>query len=131
LTDDIKAVYDKPLALTYVVTLAEHQLSTDLHVTNTSATESVEFQALLHTYLAAPADQVLISPLRGLSYVDKADNANTKTEERDGVDVRRYTDAVYADAPGKYKVVWPTGGIEVKTKNFKGMRARPSGSASC
>jgi glucose-6-phosphate 1-epimerase len=120
-TESIKAVYDKPFKLTYVVTLAAHQLSTDLHVTNTSATESFEFQALLHSYIAVPAkDQVLVSGLNQLTYIDKTDGAQSKKESRDGVDVRKATDSVYENAPGNYKVVWPEGGIEVKTKNFKG-----------
>ena len=46
-TDAIKAKYDKPFELAYVVTLAEHQISTDLHVKNTgsSASSPLEFQA--------------------------------------------------------------------------------------
>jgi glucose-6-phosphate 1-epimerase len=105
-----------------VITLAEHQLSTDLHVEAPSTSSApLEFQALLHNYIAAPADKVLISPLNGLSYFDKTDTAfdGVKTESRDAVDVRKFTDSVYQDAPGKYKVVWPGGGVEIKTKNFK------------
>jgi glucose-6-phosphate 1-epimerase len=103
--------------LAYVVTLAAHQLSTDLHVTNTGS-EPIEFQALFHNYILAPADQVLVTPLRGLQYFDKTSNS-TKSETRDGVDVRNFTDSVYEGAPGTYKAVWATGGIEVKTHNLK------------
>jgi glucose-6-phosphate 1-epimerase len=104
-------------SLVYVVTLAGHQLSTDLHVNNTG-NAPFEFQALFHSYIKAPAEQVLISPLNGLKYFDKV-SKETKTESRDGVDVKNFTDSVYENAPGNYKVVWPSGGIEVKTKNFK------------
>jgi glucose-6-phosphate 1-epimerase len=124
-TASIQAVYSKPFSLAYVVTLAEHQLSTDLHVENpVDAPGPLEFQALLHNYIAAPAEKVLVSPLNGLSYVDKTDasfeSGNAlKTETRDGVDVRKFTDSIYVDAPGNYKVVWPGGGVEIKTKGFK------------
>jgi len=115
--DAIKAVYEKPFSLAYVVTLAGHQLSTDLHVINTG-NAPFEFQALFHSYIKAPAEQVLVSSLNGLKYFDKVAK-ETKTESRDGVDVKNFTDSVYENAPGNYKVVWPSGGIEVKTKNFK------------
>lgn len=104
-------------SLAYVVTLAGHQLSTDLHVINTG-NAPFEFQALFHSYIKAPAEQVLVSSLNGLKYFDKVAK-ETKTESRDGVDVKNFTDSVYENAPGNYKVVWPSGGIEVKTKNFK------------
>jgi D-hexose-6-phosphate mutarotase len=134
-TETLKAIYDKPwrfgaqllimlrprltlfASLVYVVTLAGHQISTDLHVTNTGS-EAFEFQALFHNYIAAPADHVLVTPLRDLQYHDKTAN-ETKKETRDGVDVRKFTDSVYSDASGDYKVVWATGGIEIKTKNLK------------
>lgn len=104
--------------------MAEHQLSTDLYVENTSTSSPFEFQTLFHNYLRAPSNTVLITPLKGLSYLDKTDTSlegknQLKTEAREGVDVRKYTDAVYQDAPGQYKVVWPGGGVDVKTKNLK------------
>lgn len=110
--------------MAYVVTLSAHQLSTDLHVENTSPTDNLEFQALLHTYIRAPADSVIVSPLQGLQYYDKTEStdqarATPKTESRAEVDVKAFTDSVYENAPGKYHVTWPNGGLEVKTKNFK------------
>jgi len=123
-TASIRTVYDKPFRLAFVVTLANHQLSTDLHVYNTSESTSLEFQALLHNYISAPADKVLISPLQGVSYNDKTETSlegknQLKVETREGVDVLKFTDFVYHNAPGTYKVVWPGGGVELKTKNFK------------
>ena len=84
----IDAIYAKPFELAYVVTLSEHQLSTDLHVTNTSGTDTLVFQALLHTYIRAPANEVAISPLTGKHYLDKTDSAAIKEEKRVSVDVR-------------------------------------------
>ncbi|KDR85000.1 hypothetical protein GALMADRAFT_233547 [Galerina marginata CBS 339.88] len=120
----IPTIYSRKFSLAYLVTLAEHQLSTDLHVENTSSSETLEFQALLHTYIRAPADEVKIVPLQGLSYYDKTEStdqarASPKTETRAEVDVKKYTDSVYESAPLKYRVTWPTGGVEIKAKNFK------------
>lgn len=105
------------------MTLAQHQLSTDLHVKNTGTT-SFEFQALFHNYIRAPANDVLITPLQGIAYYDKTEatdelRARPKVESRPGVDVKKFTDSVYENAGGRYQVVWPSGGVEVKTINFK------------
>lgn len=120
----ISAIYAKSFKLAYVVTLAAHQLSTDLHVENPSASETLEFQALLHNYIRAPADDVAVTPLQGLQYYDKTETTEQarttpKVESRPEVDVKKYTDAVYENAPMKYRVAWPIGGIEIKVKNFK------------
>jgi glucose-6-phosphate 1-epimerase len=126
-TERIASVYSKPFHLAYVVTLAEHQLSTNLHVTNTSTStmfppDVLEFQALLHNYIRAPSNQVLVTPLQGLSYYDKTEateEARPKTEMRAAVDVKRSTDSVYENAPQNYEVTWPGGGIAVRSTNLK------------
>lgn len=112
--DAIKAQFDHPFELEYVVTLAEHQLTTGLHVKHTglSTTAPFEFQALFHNYIRAPANDVRISPLSGISYYDKTEateeaRAAPKLEARAGVDVNKFTDSVYEDAGGRYDVVWP------------------------
>lgn len=124
--DSIKAKFDKSFELAYVVTLAEHQLSTDLHVKNTGTPGSATFvfQALFHNYIRAPANNTLVTPLQGITYYDKTEptdelKAQPKTETRPGVDVKKFTDSVYENAGGKYQVVWPGGGVEVKTRNLK------------
>ncbi|KAI0068182.1 galactose mutarotase-like protein [Artomyces pyxidatus] len=119
----ITALYSKSFQLAYVVTLAEHQLSTDLHVLNPSNDESLEFQALLHTYIRAPANDVSIAPLLGKSYIDKTEKTldgkpALKQETRSGVDVRTFTDSVYEDAPQKVEVTWPEGGLETRLAGF-------------
>lgn len=128
-TPSIKATYDRPFQLAYVVTLAEHGLSTDLHVTNTSTSsvyppDNLEFQALFHNYIRAPANQVLVFPLQNNTYYDKTESSeegrNTaKTETRAGVDVRKFTDSIYEDASEKYEVTWPGGGVEIKVSGLK------------
>ncbi|KAJ8522557.1 hypothetical protein ONZ45_g889 [Pleurotus djamor] len=116
-TPEIKAVYEQDFELIYDITLAEHQLTTDLHVTNTG-NATLEFQALLHTYLRAPANEVTIRPLEGLKYYDKVVGAE-KIETRPDVEVKSFTDSVYEDAPGAYQIRWPTGGFDVQTAGFK------------
>lgn len=103
--------------------MAEHQISTDLHVKNTADKDSLEFQALLHSYLRAPANEVVITPLKGVSYYDKTEKSDElrsrpKLEKREGVDVKGFTDSVYEDAPGTYQVAWSGGLLEVRTHEF-------------
>lgn len=106
--------------------MAEHQLSTDLHVKNTglATTGSLSFQALFHNYIRAPSNDVLVTPLQGVTYYDKTQateelKAQARVESRAGVDVKKFTDFVYENAPGTYQVSWPGGSVELKTKNFK------------
>lgn len=111
--------------MSYIVTLAEHQLSTNLHVENTSQDSDVlEFQALLHNYILAPADDVTITPLKGITYYDKTEStdearAAPKIESREEVTVSKYTDSVYEDGPLEYHLSWPHMFLDIKTKDFK------------
>jgi len=123
-TTKIQAIYDRPFRLEYVVTLAGHQLSTNLHVHNPSTSEVLEYQALLHTYIQAPAYDVTVAPLKGSYFYDKtADTAEgkltAKLEKREMVDVTTPTDSVYEDASQRYDVTWPRGGIQVRSHNMK------------
>ncbi|KAF9015171.1 galactose mutarotase-like protein [Cyathus striatus] len=123
-TPRITSVFPKAFRLAYVVTLAEHQLSTDLHVENTSGTDVLEFQALLHNYIRTPSSDVRISSLKGIKYYDKTEKTDElrstpKAETRTFVDVQSFTDFVYEDAPGKYEITWPTGAISLRAVHFK------------
>jgi len=124
LTPEVKAVFDFPVLLEYVVTLAERQLGMGLHVTNKSDKDPLQFQALFHNYIRAPANDVKISPLAGKNFFDKTEatpeaRATPKLEQRNGVDVRKYTDSVYEDAGQEYDVTWPQGGIQMETEGLK------------
>jgi glucose-6-phosphate 1-epimerase len=110
--------------LSYVVILAAHQLSTNLHVHNTSASGVLEFQALLHTYIRAPANDVIVSGLQNTTYYDKTETteegrATPKLETRETVDVKVFTDSVYENASRHYEVTWPGGGIAVRSNELK------------
>jgi len=123
--DGIRAVYSRPFKLVYNVVLGERQLSSVLRVENTSKqADTLEFQALLHNYIHAPADEVRITPLKGLAYYDKTEStddgrAAPKIETREEVTVSEYTDSVYEDGPLKYNVSWPDWFLNINVKNFK------------
>ena len=119
----IAKLYAKDFRLAYVVTLAEHELSTDIHVSNPSSSETLDFQALLHTYIRALANEVSIAPLLGKRYIDKTEKSpearNTvKEEKRTAVDVRTFTDSVYEETPPEVNVSWPGGGLTLKLSGF-------------
>ncbi|KAJ7181669.1 galactose mutarotase-like domain-containing protein [Mycena crocata] len=128
-TPAIAALYKPRFHLSFVVILGESFLSTELHVTNLSASteyppDYLEFQALFHNYILAPANDVLITPLRDNVYFDKTEvteqgRATAKTETRAGVDVKKFTDSVYENASQNYEVTWPGGGVAIKTENLK------------
>jgi glucose-6-phosphate 1-epimerase len=125
-TEKIAAVYARPFKLSYVLTLAEHQLSTNLHVKNTSTSGVLEFQALFHNYIRAPSKDVLITPLQHTSYYDKTESTEEgritpKVETRASVDVEQFTDSVYDDVPQTYQVTWPGGGVELRSTNLKNL----------
>ncbi|KZW02163.1 galactose mutarotase-like protein [Exidia glandulosa HHB12029] len=116
-TPEIDALYAFPWALTYTITLAAHQLTTDIAVKNTGGA-SFDFQALLHTYIAAHSASVSVSPLTGLTYIDKVAGGGERTESRELVDVRSFTDSVYKGAGGRYSVRWEGGGVDVRANGF-------------
>jgi glucose-6-phosphate 1-epimerase len=123
-TARITAKYNRPFHLALVVRLTAHQLTTELHVKNTSSSDGLEFQALFHNYFRVPSSEVLIFPLQHQSYYDKTaateeERSMLKEETRAGVDVKKYTDFMYENAPQDYEVTWPQGGIEIKTIELK------------
>jgi hypothetical protein len=113
-TPAIKEVFPHDFNLTYVVTLAAHELSTDIHVENPSSDSTLSFQTLLHTYYAADASAVKVEPLKGLTYINKVKGGIDETENRDVVDVQNFTDFVYRDAPKKYTIHTGDATIQLK-----------------
>lgn len=84
----------------------------------------MEFQALLHNYLRAPSNLAVVTPLQNISYYDKTQidasgQTALKLESRNEVDVQKFTDSVYENAPQKCYLSWPEGRIEVKFTHFK------------
>ncbi|KAJ6610901.1 galactose mutarotase-like domain-containing protein [Mycena sp. CBHHK59/15] len=128
-TPAIVALYKRQFHLSFIITLGDFDLSTELHVKNTSSStdyppDYLEFQALFHNYILAPSNDVLITPLQNKTYFDKTQpteegRAMAKTETRAAVDVRKFTDSVYEDALQNYEVTWPGSGIAIRTVNLK------------
>ena len=92
-------------------------------MSNPSTSEGLDFQALLHTYIRAPANDVSISPLLGKRYIDKTENSvegrnALKEEKRSCVDVRTFTDSVYEDTPPRVDVSWRGGGLVLQLHGF-------------
>lgn len=61
-----------------------------------------------------------VSPLAGLSYIDKVSGKTDAVEDRNEVTVTKFTDSVYKSASGEYRVRWAGGsaGIDIKTTGF-------------
>ncbi|KAL9716238.1 hypothetical protein Ac2012v2_000684 [Leucoagaricus gongylophorus] len=124
-TARITTKYEPKFEISYIVTLLENQLGTNLIVSNPpDNVKELEFQALLHNYFRVPAISARITPLQNVGYYDKTratdeEKATRRIESRAEVDVQGYTDFVYEDAPGVYTLAWTDGKIIIETKNFK------------
>ncbi|GJJ09679.1 hypothetical protein Clacol_003903 [Clathrus columnatus] len=118
--DSVKAKFPAPFRLFYIVALFAHQLNTSLHVENPSETQVLTFQALLHTYIRTEVAVSTVTPLKGLTYINKLKpGLPEEVETRDEVDVKEPADFVYKLAGGDYKVVGNGKGIHVQAKGFK------------
>ena len=96
---------DFPVLLEYVVTLAKCELGTEIHATNHSNTDVLQFQTPFHNYVCVPANDVKISLLTGKNYFNKTEatpeaRATPKLEQRKDVNGQKFTNSVYKD------VVW-------------------------
>ena len=106
--------------LAYVVTLAAHQLSCDIHVTNNDSKE-FKFQALLHNYLAVPdSSKISMTGIdKGVQYFDKALG---KTEQWGGESLTIALDPldrVYQKVPSQ-EIKMDDGAGTTVTVRFKG-----------
>ena len=119
-SETVKLRFTPTFSLFYTVTLAAHQLTSHLRAENPSETDTFTFQALLHTYIRANVALSTVTPLKGLTYINKLKPGfPEEVEEREAVDVREPADYVYKSAPGEYEVAWGGGlGIEVKATGF-------------
>lgn len=117
-TAEIEAVFPHKFVIAYVVTLAGHQLSTDFHLRN-QEDKPLAFQVLLHTYYAVEAAKnVRITPLKGLTYINKVKNAAEEIEERDAVDVLQFTDSVYKSASKEYEIDTGVDKLSLKSREL-------------
>lgn len=59
-----------------------------------------------------------MSPLQGLKYINKVKGGLEETESRKDVDVLSFTDSVYRNAPGTYKISSQDQTIEFTARNL-------------
>ncbi|TIB38612.1 hypothetical protein E3P86_01533 [Wallemia ichthyophaga] len=104
-----------PATLTYTVTLSAHQLTSTLHVHNPSSTQSLPFQALLHTYHLANPHNVGVIGLNGATYLDKTASSNKVIESRDIVHANNLTDSVYLSTNDHLQL---SNGVKIRKHNF-------------
>jgi glucose-6-phosphate 1-epimerase len=88
----------------YLVTVAE-TLSLEFMVTNQSADRPFEFEQCLHTYFhVEEIAEVEVRGLKGVSYLDKVDGFQKKTETADAIRISSEVDRVYLDTTGPVEI---------------------------
>ncbi|QDS77909.1 hypothetical protein FKW77_000790 [Venturia effusa] len=91
--------------LTYVVTLSPNNLAVKFHVANTDK-KPIEFQFLLHSYLALPDIlQASVSGLEGSTYQDKTQAYKVIAEKSNAVTFTNETDRIYTPASIKEPII--------------------------
>ncbi|OAV89167.1 hypothetical protein PTTG_06901 [Puccinia triticina 1-1 BBBD Race 1] len=105
---EVEKVFKPAFDCLYKVKIYQQSLVTSLEVTNPSES-SLEFQALLHTYLCLPTQgtpqDVRLGPLKGLSFADKVAQGAVAIEDRETVDfLQGEVDRVYRDVPSVIEV---------------------------
>jgi glucose-6-phosphate 1-epimerase len=104
-SDTTNAMWPHDFELEYEVKLYANSLLTALHVRNTG-TESIAFQALLHTYLKIDDvrnEGALVEGLQGVEFHDKLTSLKQK-DTRSAISFNKETDSVYANAPSTISV---------------------------
>ena len=111
-----------PFAAYYLVTVTD-TLQVELVVVNTSADQDFSFENCLHTYFAVrDIGAITVSGLKGVTYLDKADNFAQKTETADLIKIGGEVDRTYLDT---------TGTVEIHDSGHRRkVRVEKSGSAS-
>ncbi|KAH8844466.1 hypothetical protein MCOR07_010689 [Pyricularia oryzae] len=100
LDEKTRALWPHPFGLLYSVTLDRDALTTSLIVTN-EGDKPIEVQVLLHTYLRVKdINNVTIEGLENASYIDKVDNASTKTQDTAPLAINGETDRIYTPVGG-------------------------------
>jgi glucose-6-phosphate 1-epimerase len=117
-TPETRAEWPHSFALVLSVSLRARELSLALEVHN-SGTDRFTFAAALHTYLAVShiAD-VRLHGLRGMAFVDQADNGRTGRETREHLVIAREIDRIYA-APAGALILDAAGcSLRIAAENF-------------
>jgi len=122
LTEDAEtlAVWPHPFKLTLTVALKVNSLSQQLLIHNTGK-DTFEFTTLLHTYFKI--DNITtteVRGLKGLTYLDKPNNAAPTLESEDAVRFRGEVDRVYVEGGSREVRIGDEADAEwlIKTKGF-------------
>lgn len=87
----------------FIVTVND-RLTMELQVTNTTA-EPLSFEECLHAYFSVgDINDVAITGLKGVTYLDKTDHYARKLEAGDTVKIISETDRIYLDTAGTVKI---------------------------
>lgn len=121
------ALFPSPFSLAYTVTLSLKCLHVSL--TATALDSPLSFQALLHTYVRLPLGarpaETHVTPLGGLTYVDKVNGGERGVEERAVVEVEGplgEVDRVYFGAKDSLEISWrgeEMGRVEVRKEGLR------------
>ena len=96
-----------PFSANYVVTITD-SLSLELIITNASPDQNFSFENCLHSYLAVgDINAAALTGLKGLSYLDKAENFAQKTETADAGTIASEVDRIYLDSTGAVEILDP------------------------
>ena len=135
-SDATRKVFDRDFELKYTVTLLPSSLSVSLAVTNpSSSAATLPFQALLHSYLRLPSsvspEQVRVTPLNGLTFVDKVTGGKEVKEDREVVEVKGpkgEVDRVYRNAPDVLEIKYDgaQGSMKVTKEHLADVVVSPS-----
>ena len=103
------------LRLAYALHLG-HDLSTALTVTN-PGDAPITFEEALHTYLAVgDVRQVSVAGLEGVTYADKVDGAQRKTQAEPFVTIGGETDRLYLDTGSVVTLTDPGFGRRIRVE---------------
>jgi len=96
-----------PFSADYVVTVNE-ALTLQLAVTNNSRDEELALEDCLHTYFeVGDINQVAITGLKGVEYLDKVANFAKKTETADAIRIASEVDRVYLSTTAPVEILDP------------------------
>jgi len=105
-SEETRKLWDQKFTLVYTLVLKEKALDLKVCVKNNEAEKDLDMTFCFHTYFTtSDLSKVAISNLKGLSYTDKTTEGwPIVTEENEIVNIKGFTDRVYAQAPDEIEV---------------------------
>jgi len=105
-TEETRKIWNKKFTLLYKITLKESALHLNINVKN-EGDEDLDLTFCFHTYFTTTnLESVQVTDLKGLTYTDKTiEGCPSKEEINEMVEIKGFTDRVYAKAPDEIKVL--------------------------